>query len=300
MDWSDRMNYVIDYIESNLADEISYDKAAQIACCSTYHFQRMFSFIADISLSEYIRRRRMTMAAFELKMSNIKVIDVAHKYGYDSPEAFSRAFKRWHGVMPISVRDKNITIKAYPKMHFSISMFFKGDIEINYRIEQLDAFELCGLSAIIDGRTMTPPKFMTQTHRSGKLPKMYKDLGIELLPEDAPCTPNEPKSLYGALYDFKDNTFSYMICHDKLKEGVPPGYERLSVPASTWVVFPSPEDIGTDPAIQCKRAWSRVSEWFVTSEYEHACGPELEKGYNFGNMNFYYEVWIPVVKKRYE
>jgi len=295
MDWLDRMNGAMDYIEANLADEISYDAAARIACCSTYHFQRMFSFIAGVPLSEYIRRRRLTLAAFELQAGGVKVIDAALKYGYESPVAFSRAFKKLHGVTPISACAAGVQLKAYPKMTFSISI--KGDVEMNYRIEQCEAFELCGLSTIIKGN-ITPPKFISQTHKSGKLRKMYDDLGIECLPEDAPHTPNEPKSLIFALYNFQDDcTYSYLIGHNMPKCGAPAGYETLSVPALTWVVFSSPKDPGADPAIQCKRAWDQVSGWFSTSDYEHAYGPELEKGFNLGNSEFYYEVWIPVKKK---
>ena len=169
---------------------------------------------------------------------------------------------------------------------------------MSYRIEQLNAFELCGLSTVIKG-SMTPAKFLKQTHKNGKLNKLYKDLGIELIPEDAPCTPHEPKSLFFALYDYKEsNIFTYMICYDIPKSGTPPGYSTLSVPGLTWAVFSSPEDPGADPTVQCERAWSQVPEWFASSNYEYACGPELEKGYNLGNMNFKYEVWIPVVKKR--
>jgi AraC family transcriptional regulator len=110
--------------------------------------------------------------------------------------------------------------------------------------------------------------------------------------------PNEPKSLYFALHDFKDDdNYSYMICHNMPKEGTPESYETLSVPALTWAIFSSPEDIGADPAIQCKRAWDISSEWFLTSDYKYVGGAKLEKGYNLGNMNFLYEVWIPVVKK---
>ncbi|MGI6186332.1 MAG: helix-turn-helix domain-containing protein, partial [Brevibacillus sp.] len=90
MDWVKRMNEAIRYIEDHLADEIDYAEAAKVACCSAYHFQRMFSFMAEVSLSEYIRRRRLTLAAFELQNSRIKVVDLALKYGYDSPEAFAR------------------------------------------------------------------------------------------------------------------------------------------------------------------------------------------------------------------
>lgn len=108
MDWLERMKSTMDHIETNLANNISYDDIAQIACCSTYHFQRMFPFITGITLTEYIRRRRLTLAAFELQTTNARVIDVAMKYGYQSPEAFARAFKNLHGIMPISARDKGV------------------------------------------------------------------------------------------------------------------------------------------------------------------------------------------------
>lgn len=153
MDWLDRMNSAMEYIETNLADNISYDKIAQIACCSTYHFQRMFPFITGVSLSEYIRRRRLTLAAFELQTTDVKVIDVAMKYGYDSPEAFSRAFKNLHGIIPISVRDKGVSLKAYPRMSFHISI--KGDIEMNYRIEQKRSFEMFGVYGLISSDMKT-------------------------------------------------------------------------------------------------------------------------------------------------
>lgn len=126
MDWLDRMNNAMEYVETHLSDTIDYDIVARIACCSTYHFQRMFPFITNVSLSEYIRRRRLTLAAFELQQSGTKVIDIALKYGYESPEAFSRAFKKMHGVMPMSARDKGVTLKAYPRLSFHISI--RGDV----------------------------------------------------------------------------------------------------------------------------------------------------------------------------
>ena len=98
MEWLIRLGKAVEYIENNLDNEISYDEAAEIACCSTFYFRRMFSYVAGISLSEYIRRRRMTQAAFELQKADIKVIDVALKYGYTSPTAFNRAFKSVHGI----------------------------------------------------------------------------------------------------------------------------------------------------------------------------------------------------------
>lgn len=169
MDWLERMNRAMDYIEAHLADDISYDDIARIACCSTYHFQRMFPFITGITLSEYIRRRRLTLAAFELQTTDAKVIDVALKYGYQSPEAFARAFKNLHGIMPISARDKGVSLKAYPRMSFHISI--KGGIEMNYRIEQRGAFEMFGVYGLICQQTAFTdvPRFRKQCDEDGSV-----------------------------------------------------------------------------------------------------------------------------------
>jgi AraC family transcriptional regulator len=130
MDWLARMNNAMEYIETHLSEAIDYDQVAGIACCSTYHFQRMFSFITNVPLAEYIRRRRLTLAAFELQNTGVKVLDIALKYGYESPEAFSRAFKKMHGVAPMSARDNGVSLKAYPRLSFHISI--RGDEEMNY------------------------------------------------------------------------------------------------------------------------------------------------------------------------
>ena len=121
MEWLKRLGAAIDYIEENLDKEISYDEAAHIACCSTYYFQRIFSYVSGVSLSEYIRRRKMTQAAFELQRTDNKVIDVAHKYGYSSPTSFNRAFQSVHGIAPIAAKSMGCTLCAYPSIQFSIS-----------------------------------------------------------------------------------------------------------------------------------------------------------------------------------
>lgn len=90
----------MDYIENNLTDEIDYAKIAKAACCSEFHFSRIFSSMAGITLSEYIRRRRLILAAFELQKSDMLIIDIAVKYGYESADAFTRAFKKLHGIRP--------------------------------------------------------------------------------------------------------------------------------------------------------------------------------------------------------
>lgn len=139
----EKMNEALPYIEENLTDDIDLKEAARRAFCSEYHFKRMFSFLADVTLSEYIRRRRLTLAAFELNNSNIKVIDVAIKYGYSSPDSFTRAFQGLHGITPSEARSNGQALKAYPRMTFQLSI--KGGNEMNYRIEEKEAFHIIGI-----------------------------------------------------------------------------------------------------------------------------------------------------------
>jgi len=108
MDWIERLNSAINYIEESICDTINIEKVAKIVCCSTYHFQRMFAYMANIPLSEYVRRRRMSLAAADLQKVSKKVIDISDKYGYDSPTAFTRAFKSIHGVSPSHARDSRV------------------------------------------------------------------------------------------------------------------------------------------------------------------------------------------------
>ena len=138
MDWLSRMNSALAYVENNLTEEINYETLAQIACCSAHNFCKVFSYITDVSLSEYIRRRRLTLAALELQNSSLKVIDIAVKYGYDSPVSFSRAFQVLHGVTPTRARTDGVTLKAYPKLSFQLSI--KGEKEMDYRIETKEVF----------------------------------------------------------------------------------------------------------------------------------------------------------------
>ena len=129
MEWIKRLNASIDYIERHLEGRVDYQRAAQIACCSAFHYQRMFSYIADIPLGEYIRRRRMTLAAFALQQERgEKVIDIALRYGYDSPTAFARAFKAVHGVSPSRAREKGVRLSAYPRIAFHVTI--KGEVQM--------------------------------------------------------------------------------------------------------------------------------------------------------------------------
>lgn len=134
MEWISGMNAAVNYIEEHILEETDLDKLGKLAGCSSHHFQRIFTYIGGITLSEYIRRRRMSLAVVDLKSSDNKVIDISMKYGYDSPTAFNRAFQSVHGVSPTQARESGVSLKAFPPIVFR--MLVKGTQELNYRIEK--------------------------------------------------------------------------------------------------------------------------------------------------------------------
>jgi len=283
MEWLDRMDSAMDYIEVHLTDAIEYKELAKIVCCSVYHFQRMFSFISGVALSEYIRRRRLTLAAIELQNKNTKIIDIALKYGYESPEAFSRAFKSMHGVAPTSARSMGITLKAYPRMTFYLSI--KGGNEMNYRIEEKEAFEVFGVVGTILTDSQETSFREVQKFRM----KCDEDQSVDRM--NALLGRSADTVLHAALYNYTENSFKYMICEyvtDSMD--IPEEFEKLSIPALTWAVFP-------DDDCDLPNVWRRIySEWFPTTGFEQVEGPQFEMYYVKGD-NLTGEVWIPVRKK---
>lgn len=293
MDWLDRMNHAMDYIEGHLAEGVDMNRAAQMACCSTYHFQRMFSFITGVPLSEYVRRRKLTMAAFELQSTDARVIDLALKYGYESPEAFSRAFSKMHGVAPVAARDKGVALKAYPRMSFHISI--KGDSGMNYRIEEKDAFEVFGLELqtnVIDGQCYRDiPAFWEACEKDGRCVGLAKAAGKK---------PNELLDA-GVTYDHNPNgNMKYMIGCIRHPAADATGYTVLSIPKQTWAVFSvvwhyqDPDDNS-----DLHKTWQRIySEWFPAASYEHADSDfDLELYYGDRDSEYGVEIWIPITKK---
>lgn len=287
MDWLKRMNNAMEYLETHLYEVIDYDQVARIACCSTYHFQRMFSFITNVPLSEYIRRRPLTLAAFELQNSGIKVIDVALKYGYESPEAFSRAFKKMHGVAPVSARDNGVALKAYSRLSFHISI--RGDVEMNYKIEGKPAFEMFGVSTLVNADGENPfieiPKFWEKCISDGTVNRIRAAAGL-----------GEHGQIHAVLYNNQGERFSYMIGYFLPQSGLPQGFEKLQIPPQTYAIFST--GINPDGQNDIYNLWRRIwGEWFLTCDYNFANGSEFEMTYDRGNGMYEMEVWIPVVKK---
>lgn len=284
MEWLSCLNEAVNYMEEHLEDEIDLDRVAQIACCSAFHFQRMFSYIADVPFSEYIRRRKMTKAAFDLQNSSERIIDIALKYGYESPTAFNRAFKNIHGIAPSAARAKGVTLKAYPPISFKITI--KGDTEMDYRIEKKGAFKIVGVkqhySMSIEESMINVPLFWQKTAQSGVIPKL--------------CTlmNKEPSGILGVSTCMNGKDFDYYIAVASNREK-PADMVDYIVPESLWAIF---ECIGAMPdAIQTlqKRI---VSEWLPNSGYEYANAPDIEV-YFEGNQqadDYKCEVWLPIIK----
>ncbi|MDF2533296.1 MAG: hypothetical protein K0Q65_2877 [Clostridia bacterium] len=291
MDWIQRMNKAISYIEDNLTSDIDYEVAAKLTCCSVYHFQRMFSFILDVPISEYIRRRRLTLAALELRNKDIKVIDLALKYGYDSPDSFTCAFHNLHGVTPTQARNMSAQLKAYPRISFFISI--KGDVEMNYRFVEKEAYTVFGKSITIglnDDPYEVIPKFWVDFQEDGTYQKICRTAGFE---------PYSGKLLNSAAYDFNNVDLyknKYMI-NTLLPQGIEPPKEfnTLTIPSLKWVVFSDELNSVDETSATVQSLWKRVfSEWFPTSEYEVADGPQLEI---YPEDTKTVEIWIPVVKQ---
>jgi AraC family transcriptional regulator len=285
------MNSAMAYIENHLHDEIDFQAVARIACCSAYHFQRFFFFFSGIPLSEYVRRRRLTLAAFDLQNSDMKVIDAALKYGYESPEAFGRAFKNMHGVIPSAAKEKGVQLKAYPCLTFHI--LIKGDVAMNYRIEQKEAFGMFGVdtevSTIENQNYSTVPKFWETCRADGSMDKIRRTAHLD---GDTP--------LHAAMFNCTDTSHTYLIGHFIPENGAESGalqdFTVLPIPASTWAIFLTEELSMVEAAQQSAVMWKRIfSEWFATSGYEltpHV--PEFELHHKMENGKYVTEIHIPI------
>jgi len=290
MDLLRNMNRALHYIEENLTKDIDFREVAKLALCSEYHFKRMFSFLAGITLSEYIRRRRLTLAAFELRDNNMKVIDIAIKYGYNSPDSFTRAFQNLHGLTPSEAKKNGYSLKAYPQMTFQLSI--KGGKEMNYRIEEKEAFHIVGI------KERVPIIFHGV---NPKISAMWESLSDETINKLKNLSNVDPLGLLSASLNFSEGRMEekgeldHYIGVATTKE-CPDNLIKLEVPALTWAVF---EAVGPFPDT-LQDVWGRIySEWFPSSNYEQVEGPEIlwNEHKDITSPTFKSEIWIPVLKK---
>jgi len=286
----ERLNAALAYIEENLTQEIDLKEAARLAYCSEFHFQRMFSFLAGVSVAEYIRRRRLTLAAFELNSSNIKIIDLALKYGYNSPDAFTRAFYNLHGLTPSEARNNNQMLKAYPPMTFQLSI--KGGVVMKYRLEEKQAFSIVGIKKRV-------PLIFNGVNP--EIASMWQSLTSEIINTIKELSNVEPLGIISASTNFSEGRMEEKGELDQYigaatTKKCPDNLTELQVPASTWAVF---ESVGPFPET-LQNVWGRIySEWFPSSNYEQINGPEILWNADKDTTSpvFRSEIWIPVKKR---
>lgn len=295
MDVATGMQNAINYIEDHLTEEIDYNCIAQKSCMSSFYFQRIFCAMCGYTVGDYIRYRRLTLAGSELVQSKAKVIDVALKYGYETPESFTRAFVKFHGVTPSYAKENGDRLKCFYPLSVTITLrggFMEKFKKDNYRIEKKDAFTVLEKveQHMIDNEANknTIPEFWVRSWQDGTVKTLLSNL-------------SGSKDLFGICYNNKSiysgELFDYAIgcsCAPDVK--VPDGYRINTIPARTWLVF---ECVGPMPQAM-QQAWHTIASEFVpSSEYELTYEFNIE-AYSAGNMtseNYKSEIWVPVREK---
>ena len=286
VDWIEGLNKSIEYIEENLTETIEMEKAAQLAACSVFQYQRIFPYIAGVTISEYSRRRRMSAAAFDLINGHEKIIDLSLKYGYESPTAFNRAFQSVHGISPSKAKSEGVRLTTFPRITFTLSI--KGEEAMDYKIKTKKSFRIVGFS-------LKEP--MTMEECFEKVPQFWKNVG-EQGGIDKLCAlmdGSEPEGILGVSTCDKGDFSGYFIAVATEKP-VPDGMEEYIIPETTYAMF---ESVGPMPESIQNTQQRIISEWLPTSGYEYAAAPDIEvypERYQQAE-DYRSEVWLPIVKK---
>lgn len=280
MDMLRGFNQALDYIEDNLENQIDLKEVAKRAYSSEYHFKRLFSLLSGITISDYIRRRRLTVAAAELKKSDIKVIDAAVKYGYQSPDAFARAFQSFHGVTPSAARDNEQSLKTYPKMSFQLTI--QGGVEMKYRIVEKEPFKIVGVKYEVE---------MADEVLSPSYGEMMENISEATMTDLASMSEENGYGIVHATADYSENdtaqaTFNQYIgafSDDETDE-----YSTLKIGSYKWIVFEAEGDWQ-----QIEKTWMRIyTEWLPSASYELDSGPEI-----LADKEDRSEIWITIKDK---
>ena len=289
MDWIKGFQKSIDYIEEHISEPADIERIAREMNISGFYYQKIFSIICGFSAGEYIRNRRLALAGRELASNGGKVIDIALKYGYDTPEGFTRAFTRFHGASPAAVKKGTAVPKLFAKL--SVSITVKGGSIMDYKIVKKGSFkvlERVEKHTVVDSENKnTIPEFWTRAHSDGT---------VKTLLEKA----SDNEYIFGICYGnipSDSKTFDYAIaavCGDDCE--APEGFRISEIPARTWAVF---EVVGAMPqAIQ--EMWHRIcTEFFPSSEYQPTYEMDIE-AYTAGEMNspqYRSEIWVPLSDK---
>lgn len=292
------LNAALDYVENRLDQEIILEDVARIAGCSLYNFQRMFSFLTETSFCEYVRKRKLSLAAIDLQQGGTQVNDVSCKYGYNSPTAFTRAFSIFHGITPNQAKKEKAILKVYPRITFSFSI--NGGSELDYRIETIDGFSVFGIeivSPLDEDGFKAPAKLWHNCFENGKIENLLSKQTLTKSPFN-----ENSQALYGiANYrETKSDHYPYMVCRLASENLDTSGYTNTYIPSQTYAVLKSDTFPTCDLVCAQKKAFEVqqkfYGEWLPTVNYEKTNGAELEIYYN-DQQNSFLEIWYPITKK---
>lgn len=286
MEWNEKLQAIIDYVENHLQqkeESIDREEISKIAECSFGFFQKVFSYMNGISFAEYIRSRKLTLAGYDLKSTDLKVIDISYKYGYDSPTSFAKAFQRFHGVSPKEARTRNVVLKVVPKMQILERHAY------SWKLERKGGFRLVGKSFAVSCENNIHfkkiPEIWNECQRNGIFAKL---ISIDTA---------APKGIFGLFgnYDEQSNEIEYSIMAIS-DQKTPQGFTEINLPAAAWAIFdcrgPVPQAI--------QKGWQYLNEeWLVKYPFQHAPCPELE-WYSNGNAydsDYLSQIWIPIIEE---
>ena len=278
-EWAQGIQDAIQYIEDNITEPLDITDIAAKAYVSAFHFQRIFGVLCGMTVGEYIRSRRLSLAAQELSCSDIRVIDAALKYGYDSPDSFTRAFTKFHGIPPSAAKEKGAALKSFAPLRIKLTL--EGGSMMEYRIVEKSQFTVMGISR----------KFNTETSYQ-EIPKFWE----EHFSTDGG---EKVKGMYGVCIDSKDNgsngmEFDYLIADNYIPcQEIPEGCVTRVIPAGTWAIFPCSvktlQDVNT-------KIWN---EWLPNcKDYKLAGNYNIEMYTEMCDdpAKQYSEIWVPVEK----
>lgn len=285
MEWMEVIRKAIDYVEEHITDDITVNDVADRVCVSPFYFQKGFYMLCGCPLMEYVRNRRLSLAGGEMISGDATVLELAVKYGYESPDSFTKAFTRFHGCRPSSVRRDRAMVKVFAPLKLTISL--KGGYVMDYRIAKKESFTVLAVSKEFDyeGANKNIPAFWEEHHASGRGKYVHGMFGINID------------------FDMGHEKFEYLIA-DIYNPAVdiPKGFEVRTIPAFSWAVFPCR---GALPESMKDVNVKIFSEWLpALKDYEFAAGyciemydmpDEYPKGVQ--DENYYAEIWIPVKKK---
>ena len=284
MEWTQALKTSISYMEEHLLEDIhSVDVARQVNM-SEYYFQKGFSVVTGYTIGDYIRNRRLYLAALELLTGEEKVIDIAYKYGYETPESFSKAFKRFHGINPGQVKSRYACIQPFQPLIIKLSV--EGGSKMNVRMEKMDAFKIVGKSRV----------FNTETGYQ-EIPKFWAEW-CENMCNECKDSGSSSYGKYGICIEKGEGqNFDYYIAGDYMAEPKGEGFEVVTIPAHTWAKF---RCVGPMPGALQSMNTKIFQEWLPgNSQYEIAEAINIEM-YNEGDTmaaDYVSEIWIPVKEK---